>query len=238
MNPAARRVVGVLGAPLSSLLHSADAEVVADRLARLDPEGGSVADAEVLDRALAEVRQRRTVLETLARLAIIAMGLLIAAIAALLAASFAGEAFRRHVHVDALAWPPTARVVHLCLLCAALAWLLGWVVVWLRGIDRVHRSRRALEVASAVRPATWPGLAVDSPFDELGRRWTYPGGTLVLAGVALVVLAVVTSRWGHLLPLLVGLACCVVGVLLLRAARGDRRAHALAQQTLFIGVPG
>lgn len=223
---------------LQVLLRTEDPDILAARLLRLNLAGARSGDALELDAAVAEliVRRRISMFEGLSRLLVIVSTVALVAVAGLLVASFAGYAFARWFTASWLDWPPTTKVVRGVLALALVSWLAGYGVVWLRGLDKLNRARIACRLAAVHTLDSWPGMAVDAPFQQLGRRISFPAWTLIGAAVVLVVFtaSVHEASFGVWLLALVWVA---LGVWLLRVAAPYRRAQSLAERTLFIGRP-
>lgn len=231
-----RLILSALSPDIRVLLRSEDEETLTERLVRLHVAGATGSDADELDTAVSRVivGRRTSLWEVGARLVITVVVVLAVIAAGLLAASFAGQAFPRFVPVSWLTWPPSPRIFRAVILLVVVAAVLGYAAVWLRSTDRVRRARLACRLAAVHELDSWPGILLDAPFLSLGRRWSYPGWSFVIAGVVLGAAPLSVSGISNWL-LVVAIVWIVLGAWLVWHSWPFRRAQDLAERTLFLG---
>lgn len=238
LEAAARLIVAHLTPDLQVLLRSDDPDVLVDRLVRLDVAAANPGDSEELDTAVGHVvvGRRTSVWEWGARLAIVLAALATVVAAGLAAASYVGQAFPRLIPISWLTWPPAPRIFTSILLLVVGAVALGYLAVWLRSVDRVRTARLACRLAAVHELDSWPGILLDGPFPALGQRWSYPGWAFVVAALVLAAASLFLGV-GSVLGWTVVVVWILLGAALLWRSWPYRRAHDLAERTLFIGRP-
>lgn len=227
----------VLSPQVHQLLHTIDSAVFAERLLRLNLDAARPDDAEELDQAVHTLLARHATLrERIARLLVALAVVLIVLTAAALLASFTLATFHRYIGVSWLDWPPHPALLVGVTISLLTAWAAGMLATQIRAQERVRLARLACGVAAEHGLASWPGIAIDSPFRSLARRWQYFGWTVIVLALGVVALAGALDAVGFVV-VFVALIWGVVGAGLLWYARPWVRADVLAQRTLFVGAP-
>lgn len=233
------RVTGYIGYALApdvqSLLATNSPPILAHRLVHLRP-GTPDAATDELDAAVrGALHQRWSAARWLSRFCALLTTVAVLAVLAVLAACVAGQVMTRLDRVGWLAWPPPVSVARALVAVVLVGWMLAYASILLRGTDELGRCRLACRVAAGRRGGSWAGIALDAPFDRLGRRWRFPGWSFIVLAAGLVAMtwALGQASWQ---VWLVGAVWAATGIWLIVQARPYRRAQRLATATLFVGA--